>query len=377
MVPGKKSRCEGYEHLVRDCFRSGGYVFAGKVRETARPEGNSRVARLASNENPNPPSPEAIRLGCTALSEANRYPDETMELLVQSLARKYGPCHFITGVGMDGVIETLVRTLVNPGDRVAVATPTFSFYGLAARAQSAEVVNVEREEDYSVDPGLFIEAAGGAKISFLCSPNNPTGTVTPPGDIEEILAGIDGVLFLDNAYVEFCDTDYLPLLADHENLVIGRTMSKAYALAGARVGYAFAPAWILPYYRRASTPFTLNSISAQAAIGALEDREGMESYVRHVLWWRERFSRECGFPVTPSGANFIMADVSPWTGDAMAGELASRGILVRSCASFPGLPDHFIRVSIGADWENEIFLQEIRGIKSAGPARSGRDKGLP
>ena len=89
-----------------------------------------------------------------------------------------------------------------------------------------------------------VRLAGDAKISFLCSPNNPTGTVTPPVDIEEILAGIDGVLFLDNAYVEFCDTDYLPLLAVHENLVIGRTMSKAYALAGARIGYAFAPAWI-------------------------------------------------------------------------------------------------------------------------------------
>ena len=377
MVPGEKSRCEGYDRLVRDCFRSGGYVFAGKAGEIARREGISRVARLASNENPNPPSQEAIRLGCTALSEANRYPDETMGLLVQSLARRYGPYHFVTGVGMDGVIETLVRTLVNPGDRVAVATPTFSFYGLAARAQSAEVVLVEREEDYSVDPGLFIDAARDAKISFLCSPNNPTGTVTPPGDVEEILAGIDGVLFLDNAYIEFCDTDYLPLLADHENLVIGRTMSKAYALAGARVGYAFAPAWILPYYRRASTPFTLNSLSAQAAIGALDDREGMEAYVRHVRLWREKVSRECGFPVAPSGANFIMADVSPWTGDAMAGELALRGVIVRSCASFRGLPDHFIRVSIGADWENELFLEEIRGIKKANPALCGRDQGFP
>lgn len=377
MVPGEKSRCEGYDHLVRDCFRSGGYVFAGNAREITAKGGSNRVARLASNENPNPPSQEAIRLGCTALSEANRYPDETMDLLMQSLVRRYGPCHFITGVGMDGVIETLIRTLVNPGDRVAVATPTFSFYGLAARAQSAEVVPVERKEDYSVDPGLFIEAAGDAKISFLCSPNNPTGTLTPFRDIEEILAGIDGVLFLDNAYVEFSDEDYLPLLGDHENLVIGRTMSKAYALAGARVGYAFAPAWILPYYRRAATPFTLNSISARAAVGALQDQVGMEAYVRHVRQWRERLSRECGFPVSPSGANFIMADVSPWTGDAMATALASRGVIVRSCASFPGLPDHFIRVSVGADWENELFLEEIQSIKEAGPASSCGDRVFP
>jgi histidinol-phosphate aminotransferase len=377
MVIGNKRSGDRFDSLVRDCFRSGGYVFAGKAGDVPLEQGISRIARLASNENPNPPSPFAIRLGCDALKEVNRYPDETMDQLVQSLIRVHGPYCFVTGVGMDGVIETLIRILVNPGDRVAVAIPTFSFYGLAASAQSAEVVPVRRNQDYSVDPGLFIEAAGNAKISFLCSPNNPTGTVTPVRDIKEILSGIDGVLFLDNAYVEFCDVDYLPLMKDYENLIIGRTMSKAYALAGARVGYAFAPAWILPYFRRASTPFTLNSVSARAAIGALEEREGVEAYVRHVRFWRERFTSECGFPVAPSGANFILADVAPWTGDAMAGVLASKGIIVRSCASFPGLPDHFIRVSIGADWENELFLKEIRGIRETSPGLLGRKQGTP
>jgi histidinol-phosphate aminotransferase len=376
-MTGKEGNSERYDRLVRGCFRSGGYVFAAKAGEIASKEGIGRIARLASNENPNPPGPNAIRRGCTALHEANRYPDQTMDLLVQSLVRCFGPYSFVTGVGMDGVIETLIRTFVNPGDRVAVATPTFSFYGLAAMAQSAEVVPVGRNKDYSIDTGLFIRAAEDAKISFLCSPNNPTGTVTSAGDIKKILSGIDGILFLDNAYVEFCDDEYLPLMRDHDNLVIGRTLSKAYALAGARVGYAFVPPWLLPYYRRASTPFTLNSISAQAAIGALEERDGMETYVRHVRLWRERLTRECGFPVVPSGANFIMADVSPWTGDAIVSELASRGIIVRSCASFPGLPDHFIRVSIGAEWENELFLKEIRSIREAGPGLTGRKQGAP
>jgi histidinol-phosphate aminotransferase len=374
-MTGKEGNNKRYDQLVRGCFRSGGYVFASKAGEIAGKEGIDRVARLASNENPNPPGPNAVRRGCTALHEANRYPDQTMDLLVQSLVRYYGRYSFVTGVGMDGIIETLIRTFVNPGDKVAVATPTFSFYGLAAMAQSAEVIPVRRNEDYSINPGLFVRAAKDAKISFLCSPNNPTGTVTPAGDIKKILSGIDGILFLDNAYVEFCEEEYLPLMKDHENLVIGRTMSKAYALAGARVGYAFVPPWILPYYQRASTPFTLNSISAQAAIGALEERDGMETYVRHVRLWRERLTRECGFPVAPSGANFIMADVSPWAGDAMVRELGSRGIIVRSCASFPGLPDHFIRVSIGAEWETELFLKEIRSIREAGPGHTARKQG--
>ena len=163
----------------------------------------------------------------------------------------------------------------------------------------------------------------------------------------------------------------------YENLVIGRTMSKAYALAGARIGYAFVPAWVLPYYRRASTPFTLNSVSAQAAIGALGDSEAMKRYVTHVRRWRERLLCECAFTAAPSDANFIMVDVSPWTGDAMVRELALRGIIVRSCASFPGLPDHFIRVSIGDDWENDLFLKEIRAIREADTDRSSKGPDLP
>jgi len=268
-------------------------------------------------------------------------------------------------VGMDGVIETLIRTLINPGDRVVVSTPTFSFYRLAALAQAATVVESQRRADYSVDPDDLIRMSRGAKLTVLCSPNNPTGSVTPVGEVAEILNAIDGILFLDCAYVEFSDTDYRPLMRRFSNLVIGRTMSKVFALAGARVGYAFAPSWLASSYHRASTPFTLNSISAQAAIGALEDRSFVEETVAHVHHWRERYLREVSFPVVPSGANFVMVDVAPWTGDEMMRLLAERGVIVRSCASFPGLPDHYIRVSVGEDWENERFLSAISSIRES------------
>lgn len=370
MVQGNAGRTGRYRDLVRECFRSGGYVFAAKPREIAREHGISRIARLASNENPNPPGKKAVARGCESLGGLNRYPDESGEQLVQALVSCHGDYQFVTGVGMDGVIETLVRTLVNPGDRVAVSVPTFSFYGIAASAQSAVVIPVARDRDFSVAPDRFVEESQGSKIAFLCSPNNPTGTVTPVEDVEEILCGLDGLLFLDNAYVEFADSDYRPLMEDHENLVIGRTMSKAYALAGARVGYAFVPGWLVPFYNRASTPFTLSTVSAQAAGGALEDRESMEAFVRYVREWRGRITSECAFPVFPSGANFVMIDVAPWTGDSMVRALAGRGVIVRSCASFPGLPDHYIRVSIGEEWENEMFLAGIRTIRETGAGRS-------
>ena len=350
-----------FSGLVRECYRSGGYIYARRPGEGGSPP-EVQTARLASNENPRPPSPIAIEMGCLALREANRYPDERNDLLVEALIRHHGPFQFVTGVGMDGIIETVIRTLVDPGDRVAISVPTFSFYGLAAMAQGARVVNIPRKADFSVDTRAFIRKAGKAKVSFLCTPNNPTGTVTPPEQVEEVLASIPGLLFLDNAYVEFSGLDYRPLLSRYENLILGRTMSKAFSLAGLRVGYAFVPEWLVPCYHRAATPFTLNSVSAAAAAGALQDTGHLREAVARVKRWREVMEAECRYPVTPSGANFLMVDVAPRSGSEMAGVLAARGVLVRSCESFPGLAPHYIRVSIGEDWENEQFLREINRL---------------
>ncbi len=350
------------QHLVRECFKSGGYVFARKADDIAREHGIEKVARLASNENPRPPSQKAIENGYEALCCSNRYPDECSSSLVASLIRRHGNYHFVTGVGMDGVIETLIRTLVEPGEKVAVSTPTFSFYALAARAQGALVDEIPRKPDFYPDIPEFAARASDAKISFLCTPNNPTGSETTPEEVEEILSEMSGVLFLDNAYVEFSDYDYRPLMEKYDNLVLGRTMSKAYSLAGLRVGYAFVPQWLVPHYMKAATPFTVNSVSSAAAAAALQDIGHVKETVRHVRKWLEQYRNECRFPVFPSGANFVMVDVAPRTGDEMVESLACRGVIVRSCSSFRGLPDHYIRVSVGEDWENELFLEEINHI---------------
>ncbi|MFA5001361.1 MAG: histidinol-phosphate transaminase [Methanolinea sp.] len=356
-----EKRNPGYDSLVRECYRSGGYVFARKTGGIPG-EGACRVARLASNENPRPPSPLAVEMGCNALREANRYPDERMDDLKSVLRECHGPYHFVTGVGMDGVIETVLRVLVGPGEKVAISVPTFSYYGLAAVAQEASVISIQRKTDFTVDVPAFVKKAKKAKVSFLCTPNNPTGTVTSPVDVESILSEISGVLFLDNAYVEFCEYDYRKLMDTYDNLILGRTFSKAYSLAGLRVGYAFVPEWLVPAYMRAATPFTLNSVSASAAIGALRDPGHVKEAVQRVKRLRDILVRECRYPVMPSGANFVMVDVSPMTGREMAGRLADAGVLVRSCESFPSLGEHYIRVSIGEEWENTQFLNAIHAV---------------
>jgi histidinol-phosphate aminotransferase len=351
------------EHLVRSCYKKkSGYVFARKAEDIAREYGISRIARLASNENPEPLSPAALAAAEEVLQTVNRYPDERVNILMNALRAYYGDYHFVTGVGMDGVIETIIRTLVEPGETVAISTPTFSFYALAAMGQGANVITVPREADFSVDCGKLIEAAKEAKVTVLCSPNNPTGNATPVDAVAEILEGIEGVLFLDNAYIEFSDCDYLPLMKKHENLVLGRTFSKVYSLAGLRIGYAFTPRWLPPWYHRAGTPFTVNSVSAAAAAAALPDKERADRYIAQVKRWRTRFTDDVKYPVLPSDANFVMIDVAPHTGDEVVESLARKGVVIRSCRSFAGLPDHYVRVSVGEDWENELFIEEINKL---------------
>jgi len=349
-------------HLIRECYSAGGYVFATKAVNIAREAGHKKIARLASNENPYPPSPEAVRMAEEALSDVNRYPDEHMSDLSDALKRYHGDFTFVTGVGMDGVIETVIRTLIKPGDRVSISTPTFSFYNLAIQAQGGESVYIRREEDFGVDVEKFIEGSCGTKLSFLCSPNNPTGTTTSVKDIELILKEIEGILFLDNAYVDFADVDYRPLVKKYDNLILGRTMSKAFSLAGLRVGYAFIPEWYKSYYMRAETPFALNSVSAAAAAGALSDRDHVKRILDHVRVWREKFINETKFPAYPSGSNFVLFDVAPLTGEEALELLAKKGVVVRSCTSFPDLGNHYIRVNVGDTWENELFLTEIEKI---------------
>jgi histidinol-phosphate aminotransferase len=347
---------------VRPCFTGGGYVYATGAAEIARRSGIEPVAYLASNENPFPLPPVVLDAAILALGGVNRYPPEVPCSFLDALKKYHGDYHFAAGAGMDGVMETVLRILVDPGERVVVATPTFSFYGLAARGQGAEVVPVKRAKDFSVDLEAFRRAMEGAPLGFICSPNNPTGNATPPGEIASLLDGMEGVLFLDNAYVDFSDEDYRPLMKRYDNLVIGRTMSKISALAGLRIGYAFLPEWLEEPYRSAQTPFAVTAVATAAAVAALGEQEWSDAYRDHVRTWRARYSREIGHRVYPSQANFVLVDVAPYRSDEVTEALASRGVVVRSCRSFPDLEDHFIRVSIGEDWENERLISEINRL---------------
>ena len=263
---------------------------------------------------------------------------------------------------MDGIIETVIRVIVGPLDKVIVSSPTFSYYGIATTTQGGLPVNIMRKEDFSIDKKKIIEESEDAKLVIICSPNNPTGNVTPVPVVKEILENIKCPLFLDNAYIEFSSLDYTPLLSQYDNLIIGRTFSKAYSLAGLRIGYAFLPEWFEKYYKRAMTPFNLSIPSEAAAVAALKDKEHIKKTLNHTISWRDKIIENCRYPAFPSDTNFILIDTHPHSGDKITEVLRESGVLVRSCRSFPGLPDHYIRVSIGKDWEMERFLGAINSI---------------
>ncbi len=347
---------------IRSIFEGHGYVYAASAADIAKETGFEKIARLASNENPFEPSPEIQKAAAAALADINRYPDPSSAALRTSIRKHiYDAPVVVSGSGMDGVIETVIRVVVAPGDTVVVAAPTFSVYGLAAKSASANVVNVAAKEDFTVDTDAFIEAAKDAKLSFLCTPNNPTGTVVPAADVERILENINGFLFLDCAYIEFADEDYYSLL-HHDNLIIGRTLSKVYGLAGLRIGYAFVPEWFVGPYMAGVTPFSLNCVSEAAGCAALAHPECRDSLVAHVRAWRKRFEEEIPFPVLPSGANFVLINTAPLKSDDAVKQLQKKGVLTRSCSSFPGLGETYVRVSIGADWENERFLSAVKEL---------------
>ena len=349
--------------LVRSEYRGKGYVFAASAADIAKKYGFEKIARLGSNENPYPPSKAVQDAAIAAVQSVNRYPDPGAADFSAAIRRYIHDAPVVTsGLGMDGVIETTIRTLVAPGDKVVISTPTFSVYGLDGKAASAKIVNVPRKADFSVDVNSFITEAKDAKLSFLCSPNNPTGTVTPAEDVEKILQNITGVLFLDCAYAEFAGIDYYSLLK-YDNLIIGHTLSKVYGLAGLRVGYAFVPEWFTAPYRAAETPFTLNNVSSAAACAAVADTTYRENFIAHVRKWRAVFEKEIPYPVTNSGANFVLINTAPMKSDDAVAKLAEQGVLARSCASFPGLGETYIRVSVGDDWENERFLAAVKNLR--------------
>lgn len=313
-----------------------------------------RMVVLSRNENPYGPSPhvqEALRN-----VPLQRYPDSRQLLDAISSYTRYPQEWLVAGAGMDEVITTICRVFLGCGDAALIPVPTYNFYGVAVQLCGARPLFSSRLADLSVDP----EVPRGVKMVFLCSPNNPTGNALNEDNVRAIVEGTDAIVFLDEAYAEFAEKSLLDMVKEYDNLVVGRTLSKAFGLAGLRLGYAVAPPWIAEQYRRVAPLFSVSSLSQAAGVAALQDLDWMRESVRKIVSERERLCRKLEGAL-PSQGNFLCIKTKQRS-KAIAERLQNRGILVRDCSSFPGCDEHGLRVTVGKPEENDRFLEEFERL---------------
>src|SRR4051812_32807525 len=334
------------------------------VRPTARqmegyppgeqPAAGERVVKLNTNENPFPPSPRVLQaVQQIEPEQLRRYPGATADAFRQAAASVLDVKSemILAGNGSDDVLAVAMLTFLSPGDTLAYPHPTYSLYPVMAELDEVKTAEVPWERDWSLPIDALL--ATKARAIFLANPNAPSATFVSPQRIEELCKKFSGVVLIDEAYVDFADDNCLPLLADYDNVVITRTLSKAYSLAGLRFGYAVASADVIKEMNKARDSYPCDAISVIAATAAILDQDYAKQTWEKVKGERERVSSELkqlGWKVLPSHANFILAATPDGRGrDAYVG-LKRQGILVRYFDK-PGLSDK-IRITLGTSQEN-------------------------
>ena len=274
------------ELIKKEIFDIAEYVPGKSIEEIASAYGldPASIIKLGSNENPLGPSPKAVQTLIETASLANIYPSADALELREALSKYAGfPVSNLvaTGPGMDGLLDGLCRLVIEKGDEVIIPTPTFAYYELPARACGGKPIFIKRNTDFSLDPEKVLEAESSrTKIIFLCSPNNPSGNLLPADSLRKILENTGALVFVDEAYVEFADGDLAGLVNEYDNLVIGRTFSKAFGLAGLRLGYGIMPEWLVKEYTRAATPFSVSLPALKAGIAALSDTDHFRKSIK-------------------------------------------------------------------------------------------------
>lgn len=357
------------ELIKKEIFDIEEYVPGKSIEEIASAYGldPATIIKLGSNENPLGPSPKAVQALIDTAPLANIYPSADAIELREALSKYTGfPVSNLvaSGPGMDGLLDGLCRLLIEKEDEVIVPTPTFSYYELPAKACGGKPIFVRRNPDFSLNPEKILKAESSkTKIIFLCSPNNPSGNLIPEADLRKILENTNALVLIDEAYVEFAARNLAGLVREYDNLIIGRTFSKAFGLAGLRLGYGIMPEWLVKEYIRAATPFSVSLPAVKAGIAALSDTNHLRKSIEITEEGREYLKEKIPFKVYPSQANFVLVDVAPLKAKAVTENLLKKGIIVRSCDSFREAGNTFIRVTVGTAEQNEKVIKAFEAAK--------------
>jgi histidinol-phosphate aminotransferase len=345
------------------------------VEEVQRELGLERVVKLASNEGPFPPFPEALEAMARAAHEANRYPDGGSYVLRAALAERHdvGFQEIAVGAGADGVIDCLAQAVLEPGDEIVCGWPSFPSYVIYALKLGATPVKVPlREHRYNL-PALLDAVTERTKLVYICNPNNPTGTMNTRTELDEYFARVPQhvLTVVDQAYFEYIDDpDYPDAVAEHfargRRVLVVRTFSKIYGLAGLRVGYAVGPREVVTAIGKVRRAFDLTSQAQAAAVASVDARDELARRRAANRAGREeldRILRAHGFEsAQPAVANFLFSEAH---GDAqrLFDALLREGVIIRPLAGF-GAPDA-IRVTVGTSDEHAFLDEALGRVKTA------------
>ncbi len=323
--------------------------------------------RLNTNESPLPP-PAAFRDALASeLSriEWHRYPDREATELREAIGALHGvPASMVFAAnGSNEVLQTILLTYAGPGRTVATFEPSYQMHAQIARVVGSTVVEGERAADFTLSSHEIrrVIAEWNPHVTFLTSPNNPTGLVEPRERILELLDISNGLVVADEAYAQFADWSALDLIDETRPLVVTRTFSKTWSMAGVRLGYAIGPEWFVSELDKVVLPYHLDTAKQLAGRIALRFVDDMNDRVQIIVHERERISAAMrGMPidVTPSGANFVLFRPRTVAGRELWQRLLAQSVLVRDCSGWPRLAD-CLRVTVGTPEENDRFLAAL------------------
>ena len=326
------------------------------------------AVRLNTNESPVPPPPAFLDAVAAAVAEVpwHRYPDRAALGLRTRIAALHGVEveQVFVANGSNEVLQTLSLAYGGAGRSVAVFEPTYALHAHIARITGATVAEGERAEDFSLDMGEVRRVLAEAEpaLTYLCSPNNPTGMVETPETVDEVLGLVPGLLVVDEAYGQFAPWSALERLGEDAPLVVTRTFSKTWSMAAARLGYLIGPSWVVAELEKVVLPYHLDAMKQVAGTVALDFVADMEERVAHLVEERGRLEaalRDLPCEVWPSGANFVLFRPTTRDGGEVWRALLDRYVLVRDCSSWPRL-DGCLRVTVGTSDEDDSFLAALR-----------------
>lgn len=348
------------------------YAPPKSIEEIQKEFGLKEVIKLAFNENPLKSSPKALEAMRSELERAHMYPDGGSLELRSALANKYGieASQIVVGNGGDHVISLVAEAFVNEGDEVIVADPSFATYQFASTIAGGRLISVPVDKKTLAPDlaGLTAAVTERSKVIFLCNPNNPTSAIVRRREVEAFLAKVPGhcLVVFDEAYFEYVDDPEYPSGLDYvkqgKSVLVIRTFSKAYGLAGLRIGYAMGPKAIMDILARTAPPFPVNRVAQAGALAALQDADFVARVVKENSAGRSYLCAEfdkLGLTYAEAQANFIFVDMKRDAAD-LNGELLKRGFILRPAGSW-GYPS-FFRISVGSRDENEKFISALRDL---------------